>query len=104
MSEVDTSENAEKPTPQAQKRFRVRLREDLVYTVDVVAAAWRIALIVALAIAGVVGIGALLSRFILAQVRPLLDTNRALGAGQLSARAPVLGNDEAEASVPGEVE
>ena len=57
-------------------------------------AGFRVAVIILAAIAGVVAIGALLSRFILRQVRPLVATNRALGAGDLSARAPVLGNDE----------
>jgi signal transduction histidine kinase len=57
-------------------------------------AAWRVALIVLAAIAGVVGIGAMLSRFILRQVRPLLETNRALGSGDFTARATVLGGDE----------
>jgi signal transduction histidine kinase len=43
---------------------------------------------------GIVAIGALLSRSILRQVKRLVDTNRALGGGDLSARAPVLGHDE----------
>lgn len=46
------------------------------------------------ALAGIVGIGALLSRVILRQVQPLVETNRALGSGDLSARAPVIGGDE----------
>lgn len=46
------------------------------------------------AMAGIVAIGALLSRAILAQLRPLVATNRALGSGDLSARVPVLANDE----------
>ena len=54
----------------------------------------RLALFLLIAMAGIVGIGALLSRFILAQVRPLLATNRALGKGELSARAPVVSDDE----------
>jgi len=54
----------------------------------------RLGLIVLLVMVGVVGVGALLSRFILAQLRPLVATNRALGLGQLSARAPVVSNDE----------
>src|SRR5207247_3844809 len=33
-----TAESVEKPTPQARRRFRVRLRVDLAYTVDAVAA------------------------------------------------------------------
>jgi two-component system phosphate regulon sensor histidine kinase PhoR len=51
-------------------------------------------LILLAAMLGVVALGALLSRFILAQVRPLLMTNRALEQGVLSARTPVLGDDE----------
>jgi signal transduction histidine kinase len=46
------------------------------------------------AMAGVVGLGWLLSRSILRQVRPLVETNRELGSGKLSARAPVIGDDE----------
>jgi signal transduction histidine kinase len=44
--------------------------------------------------AGVVALGALLSRSIMAQVKPLVATNRALERGDLSARATVLGQDE----------
>ncbi|HVE93633.1 MAG TPA: HAMP domain-containing sensor histidine kinase, partial [Acidimicrobiales bacterium] len=54
----------------------------------------RLGLLVALGLAAIVAIGALLSRNILQTVRPLLATNRALGRGELGARAPVLGNDE----------
>ncbi len=54
----------------------------------------RLAAFLLIAMAGIVGIGALLSRFILAQLRPLLATNRALGKGDLSARAPVVSGDE----------
>lgn len=57
-------------------------------------AGMRLAVFLLIAMAGIVGIGALLSRFILAQLRPLLATNRALGKGELSARAPVVSNDE----------
>ena len=46
------------------------------------------------AMIGIVAIGALLSRAILRQLRSLVATNRALGSGDLAARAPVLGNDE----------
>jgi signal transduction histidine kinase len=46
------------------------------------------------AMTGAVAIGALLSRSILRQVRPLVETSRDLGAGDLSARAPVLRDDE----------
>lgn len=55
---------------------------------------FRLALILLAAMLGVVALGALLSRFILAQVRPLVLTNRALEQGVLTARTPVLGNDE----------
>ena len=58
------------------------------------AAAWRLALLLVLAIGGVVTIGAVISRRMLAQVRPLIDTSRRLGQGDLDARVPVLGDDE----------
>ncbi|MCA1831593.1 MAG: ATP-binding protein [Actinomycetota bacterium] len=55
----------------------------------------RLILILAGAMAlAVLGLGFLLSRYILAQVHHLVETNRALGRGELSARAPVLGDDE----------
>jgi signal transduction histidine kinase len=54
----------------------------------------RLALFLLAAMAGIVAIGAMLSRFIMAQVRPLLETSRALGRGDLSARAPVVADDE----------
>jgi len=54
----------------------------------------RFALILAAAMAGVVTVGALLSRRILRQVRPLVATNRALGRGDLTARTPVVTEDE----------
>lgn len=57
-------------------------------------AATRLAVIVLMVIAGIVALGALISRSILAQLRPLVETNRALGQGDLAARAPVFGNDE----------
>ncbi|HVE63618.1 MAG TPA: HAMP domain-containing sensor histidine kinase, partial [Mycobacteriales bacterium] len=56
--------------------------------------ALRLGLIVLAVMIGVVGVGALLSRSILAQLRPLVATNRALGMGELSARAAVVSNDE----------
>lgn len=43
---------------------------------------------------GVVGFGAVINRVVLRQVRPLVSVNRALGRGELGARAPVLGDDE----------
>lgn len=54
----------------------------------------RLALVALATMAGIVAIGTLLSRFILRQVRPLVATSRALGRGDLSARADVLGDDE----------
>jgi signal transduction histidine kinase len=54
----------------------------------------RLAVVVVLAMAAVIAIGTALSRFILARVRLVLETNRALGRGELEARAPVLGSDE----------
>lgn len=57
-------------------------------------AALRLSLIVLLAMVGVVIVGALLSRAILRQVSALLETNRAIGTGDLSARAPVESDDE----------
>jgi signal transduction histidine kinase len=56
--------------------------------------ALRLAITLLAAMAAIVGIGALLSRFILAQVKPLVDTNRALARGELSARATVVSGDE----------
>lgn len=46
---------------------------------------------------GIIVIGAALSRLILTQVREVLATTRALGAGDLHARAAVKGNDEISA-------
>jgi signal transduction histidine kinase len=57
-------------------------------------AAVRLALLLVAAMGGVVALGALVSRLILAQVRPLVEANRALGSGDLSARVPVLAKDE----------
>lgn len=54
----------------------------------------RLAAVLIGALIGIVAVGTLLSRLILNQVRPLVRTNRELGKGNLSARAPVLGNDE----------
>ncbi len=54
----------------------------------------RLAALLALAMLVVIAIGAGLSRFILAQVRPLVAVNRSLAEGNLSARAPVLARDE----------
>ena len=57
-------------------------------------AAMRLALVFFLAIAGVVGIGALLARYLLGQVRPLVETSRRLGRGELAARVPIVARDE----------
>lgn len=54
----------------------------------------RLALILLAAIGGIVTIAALLSRYMLGQVHLLLEANRALGRGELSARAPVINEDE----------
>jgi signal transduction histidine kinase len=56
--------------------------------------AWRLGLILLVVTIGVLAIGAMLSRTILAQVRPLVETNRRLAGGDLAARTPVLGADE----------
>ncbi len=56
--------------------------------------ALRLAALFFLAIAGVVGIGMLLSRYLLAQMRPLIETSRELGRGNLGARVPIVGRDE----------
>jgi signal transduction histidine kinase len=57
-------------------------------------AAVRLALILLAAMAGIVAIGSLLSRRILRRTRELIETNRALGRGELSTRAPTGGKDE----------
>ena len=56
--------------------------------------ALRLAAILFAAMVGVLAIGAYLSRSILRQVRPLVETSRRLGSGDLAARATVVGNDE----------
>jgi signal transduction histidine kinase len=58
------------------------------------AAALRLSLVVLLAMFGAVAVGAVLSKAILRQVSGLLETNRALGRGELAARAPVGMDDE----------
>ncbi|MDP9181388.1 MAG: HAMP domain-containing histidine kinase [Actinomycetota bacterium] len=58
------------------------------------ATANRLAGVLLAVIVGMMAIGALLSRLILGQVRPLIETHRALGAGDLTARAPIRGRDE----------
>jgi signal transduction histidine kinase len=57
-------------------------------------AAFRLGLLFFLAIAGVVAIGAVVSKVLLRQVRRLVETSRELGHGNLAARAPVVSGDE----------
>ena len=57
-------------------------------------AALRLGLLVVLAMAAIVGFGILVTRYVLASVEPLVETNRALGRGDLSVRAPVRSGDE----------
>jgi signal transduction histidine kinase len=57
-------------------------------------AAFRLGLLFLFAIVSVVGIGALVSRWVLRQVRRLVATSRELGEGNLAARAPVIARDE----------
>lgn len=54
----------------------------------------RLALLVLAAMGGVVALGVLVARLVVRQVRPLVDTSRRLGSGELTARAPRFGNDE----------
>jgi signal transduction histidine kinase len=54
----------------------------------------RLLLLLAFALAGLMAFGALINHLVLRQVRPLVTLNRALGRGDLTARTPVLGNDE----------
>lgn len=57
-------------------------------------AALRLAFLLSLAIAGIVATGALVTRYLLRQVRALLETSTAIGHGDLSVRAPVVARDE----------
>jgi len=57
-------------------------------------AALRLVLILLAAMAGIVGVGFLVSRRIVRRVRTLVDTNRELGRGALATRAPSEGTDE----------
>ena len=57
-------------------------------------AALRISGVMLAAILGVIAIGALLSRWVLRQVRGLLAANRSIGAGDLEARVAVVTGDE----------
>lgn len=57
-------------------------------------AALRLVALVVLAMALAVAVGAVVARLILRQLRTLVETSRQLGKGKLSARAPVLSEDE----------
>lgn len=57
-------------------------------------ARWRLVGLLGALAAGLMALGGLLTRAVLRQVRPLREASRALGAGDLSARAPVLSGDE----------
>jgi signal transduction histidine kinase len=61
---------------------------------DVRGAGLKLAAVLAIAMALVFAVGALLSRSIVRRIEPLVQTHRALGRGDLSARAPVLARDE----------
>lgn len=54
----------------------------------------RLVLVALAVMAAVFALGALVSRSVLRRVGRLIDTNRALGAGDLAVRAPDLGEDE----------
>lgn len=54
----------------------------------------RLALLLSAAMAAVVGVGVFLSRSIVSRLRPLIETNRALGRGELSSRVALQGRDE----------
>ena len=57
-------------------------------------AAIQLGLLLLIAMAGVIAIGALVSRLVVGQVRPLVSTIHRLGEGELSARAAREGTDE----------
>jgi signal transduction histidine kinase len=54
----------------------------------------RLVLILFAVMAAVVGLGALVARSVLGRVNKLVEANRALGAGDLTVRAPEVGRDE----------
>jgi signal transduction histidine kinase len=54
----------------------------------------RLALILFAVMAAIVGLGTLVSRSVIERVNRLVQTNRALGAGDFSVRTPELGSDE----------
>jgi signal transduction histidine kinase len=64
-------------------------------------AALRLAFVLLAVMAGMILIGVVLSRWILGQVRGVLDTTRALGSGDLGARAVVRSRDEVGALASG---
>lgn len=57
-------------------------------------AGWRLALVVFLGMAAAVSVGVLLSRYVLNHIRSLVETSRALGRGDLSARSSDSARDE----------
>ncbi|MBW3664355.1 MAG: sensor histidine kinase [Actinobacteria bacterium] len=57
-------------------------------------AGWRLALLVLAGMVGIVVLGALISRLTTSRVKELLETSRAIGRGEFSVRAPVVGRDE----------
>jgi len=71
----------------------VSLPTDPVFA-SVKSAGLRLTFVLLAALLGIAALGALLSRVIMRQVRPLVATNRALGLGDLAARAPVVSGDE----------
>lgn len=54
----------------------------------------RLAIVVFLGMAGVVAVGAFLSRYVLTHIRSLVETSRSLGRGHLAARTPAVAGDE----------
>lgn len=54
----------------------------------------RLALLVLIAMAAVTAFGVVISRYVLGVIQPVLETNRALGRGDLNVRAPVRSSDE----------
>ena len=57
-------------------------------------AAVRLWLIVLAGMVGVVAVGVVISRFVLGQIRPLVEASRRLGSGDFSVRVPVTSDDE----------
>lgn len=57
-------------------------------------AALQLAALALFAVLAIGALGLLITRYVLSMIRPLLRTNRALGAGDLAVRAPVKSGDE----------